>query len=171
MYRGKSGGRVAVRRRQASQGEDGRIGILLTAGALVVVMVIVVSAAATLVHLQRRQLLACADAIAVTTAGGLQAEGYFQSADLIVDDSAVEERAEAAFNQFQDNACDVGTAASIYEVHVQSDSPANHSDGQSLHSRVVVTVETTVILPLLPAKLRILSQPLDIRVSSATGID
>lgn len=159
---------------QSCRDEDGRIGVLLAACSLMVLVVVLVSAAVTSVQMQRRQLFACADAVAVGSAGLMRAEGYFDSADLLFDSTLVESKAHHLFEVLSDTTCQVGEGAQLTNVEVNVAQAPPSAGSASLpggiRSRVEVEVEATAKLPLLPRQLRLTSQPLLLRVSSTADL-
>lgn len=151
--------------------EDGRIGILLVVCSLIVVLVVLVSAAVTSLQLQRRQLYACADAIAVGAAGLLEGEGYFGSGSLLIERDSVQRRAEEVFTLLSDSTCRVGEETRFGEAQVEIvPMPTEAGSAGGLHSRVEVEVSAVAKLPLLPASLRLTSQPVILRVSSTADL-
>lgn len=154
--------------------EDGRIGILLVACGLIVLLVVLVSAAVTSVHMQRRQLFACADAVAVGSAGLLQAGGYFTTADLLMDPTAVEAKARDMFNTLIDSTCQVGEGSQLTSVEVTTIAATSSENSgvadTQVGARLEIHVEATAKLPLLPSGLRLTSQPLLLRVSSTADL-
>lgn len=137
----------------ANDSESGRISLLILGLALLVVALVLSSAAATTVHVQRRQLLTCADAVSLSVAGVASESDYYEGqADPILQ-SDLNRQARTVFNQLQATTCDVGTSRNITDVAVRNN---------AVEIRMTMTPE----LPVFGKVLDFINQPLTISVAS-----
>lgn len=152
----KANGVAKVREAKTSHtnySESGRISLLILGLALLVVALVLASAAATTVHVQRRQLLTCADAVSLSVAGVASASDYYEGqADPILQ-SDLNRQARTVFNQLQATTCDVGTSRNITDVAVRNN---------AVEIRMAMTPE----LPVFGKVLDFINQPLTISVAS-----
>lgn len=136
--------------------ESGRISILVLVLALVVISFVLVSAAITTVHVQRRALYTCADAVALKVSTELRPEAYYLSSSTT---SPGDPRmvALAGLTELRDTTCAIGLSPRIDQVWVGVRS---------------TTVELSVIpqIDLLPSWLKDQVQPPRIRVASTAQL-
>ena len=156
--------RGRTRRRQLSPGlisgkdsEDGRITLLVLGLSLLVVALVLASIAATTVHVQRRQLLSCADWVALSVAGVASASSYYEDGFAEVTQSSVPDRATAMFNQLRTTSCDVGRAAWLES--------ATASGGE-----IRVELAMNPAIPVFGSVLDFINQPLTVRVVASAKL-
>ena len=123
-----------------SEGEEGRVGILMCAGCAFVCLLLVVSIALTEVAMQDRRLVSCADALASAGVSGASASTVFAGGNLGVDEETA--------------TCRVGDGVSVSWVSVSS-------------GEVEVGVRAHPRVSLLPPVLRSAVVPELVRTSSA----
>ncbi|EPD30894.1 hypothetical protein [Gleimia europaea] len=138
-------------------GEDGRITLLVLGLALLVVAVVLVSIAATTVHVQRRQLLSCADWVALSVAGSTSAADYYENGSAHVTQAGVSDRAASVFNQLRTTSCKVGSDAWIES--------ATASAGEA---RVELAMNPQ--MPVFGSVLDFINQPLTVRVVASAKL-
>lgn len=156
--------RGRTRRRQLSPGlisgkdsEDGRITLLALGLSLLVVALVLASIAATTVHVQRRQLLSCADWVALSVAGVASASSYYEDGFAEVTQSSVPDRPTAMFNQLRTTSCDVGRAAWLES--------ATASGGE-----IRVELAMNPAIPVFGSVLDFINQPLTVRVVASAKL-
>lgn len=136
--------------------ESGRISIFLLVLSLVVISFVLISATITTVHIQRRALYTCADAVALGTATELRPASYYRSSSATSsgDSQAV---ALAVLTELRDTTCAIGLSPRIDQVRVAERS---------------TTVELSVIprIDLLPSWVEDRVQPPRIRVASTAQL-
>lgn len=134
--------------------ESGRILLLALGIALVVVALVLTSIAATSVHMQRRQLLTCADAVALSVAGSASANDYYAGVNgqIMLTDPSV--AATEVFAKLSATTCNVG-ARSWFEG-------ARLEDGEA-----VVELGMNPQMSVYGAVLDFINKPLEVRVLSS----
>ncbi|MDO5034577.1 MAG: hypothetical protein Q4E01_04230 [Actinomycetaceae bacterium] len=131
--------------------EDGRIALLTLGLTLIVVALVLASIAVTSIHVQRRELLTCADSIALSVAGAASAKDYYEGADAPLASEGADQRAQAMFARLSTSTCDVGTSSWLSSVR---------ADG----AEVVVELGMNPKVPGFTGVLDFINQPLTIRV-------
>ncbi|WP_034506584.1 hypothetical protein [Actinomyces sp. S4-C9] len=150
-------GKPAPGTAEGAGGEDGRITLLVLGLSLLVVALVLASIAATTVHVQRRQLLSCADWVALSVAGVASASSYYEDGFAEVIQSSVPDRATATFNQLRTTSCDVGRAAWLES--------ATASGGE-----VRVELAMNPAMPVFGSVLDFINQPLTVRVVASAKL-
>lgn len=136
------------------ENESGRITILVLGLAILVIALVLTSAAATTIQVQRRHLLACADAISLSVVGVSSAQDYYQGSDDTFAQANINSHASRVFNQLQDTTCDVGTRRNITDVAVKNNA-------------AVVQMSMSPKLPVVGNVLDFINQPITISVASS----
>lgn len=136
--------------------DSGRISILILVLSLVVISFVLISATITAVHVQRRSLYTCADAVALGVSTELKSSSYYlsSSTESPRNPQAV---ARAIVTELRDTTCAIGLSLRIDQVRVAEQS---------------ATVELSVIprVDLLPIWLTDKVQPPRIRVASTAQL-
>lgn len=120
------------------EGEDGKVMILMLGVAMVVIALVLVVASVSAVHIQRKQLLAAADAAALSAAASLDEAGFYAEGGnrLVVSDQSVH---TAVTDYLADHAGPLG----LRDVRVGI--PTGEEDGA-----VVVTLSALAEVPFAP---------------------
>ncbi|MDO5720426.1 MAG: hypothetical protein Q4P05_06780 [Actinomycetaceae bacterium] len=136
--------------------ESGRISILIIGLAVVVIAFVLTSATITIVHLQRRALYTCNDAVAVALATRVDASGYYSYGKQLRD-TDLKLKAGEIMREFSGTTCAIGHSQRIDSATI---------------STVGFTVEMSTIpeIPLLPAWLQHRVHPPRIRVASTATV-
>ncbi|MDO5060209.1 MAG: hypothetical protein Q4D73_01105 [Actinomycetaceae bacterium] len=143
--------------KQRFSAEDGRITVLVIGLTLLVLAIIAVSIVITSLHTQRRQLYACADAIALGTAQDIKGSDFYLAGEFHLLHADVQQVAKARLGTLQTSACNVGNQVVLTSVQV---------DGNDLE----VTVETVPTLPIVSRYMSFLTEPMKIRVASIVSV-
>lgn len=138
-------------------GEDGRITLLVLGLAVLVIALVLTSAAATSIHIQRRQLLTCADSIAIWVAGYADAGNYYQESELNLGQDRVDQVALDRLTELSATTCDVGLGVELQDV-------------QTKDSDVQVSLSMMPRLPVVGSTLQNLGQVGQIRVASTARL-
>ena len=137
-----------------SEGEEGRVGILMCAGCAFVCLLLVVSIALTEVAMQDRRLVSCADALASAGVSGASASTVFAGGKLGIDEETASSRVDRALSGLSESTCRVGDGVSVSWVSVSS-------------GEVEVGVKARPRVSLMPPPLRGVMVPELARTSSA----
>ncbi|MDO5728206.1 MAG: hypothetical protein Q4P71_01110 [Actinomycetaceae bacterium] len=136
--------------------ESGRISVLILMLSLVVIAFVLTSATITTVHVQRRALYTCADAVALTLASELDSRSYYlrDSGEHHTDPHSA---ALAIVADLSDTTCAIGLSPRVDHVQVEEWN---------------VTVELSVIptIDLLPRWIKERTHPPRIRVASTAQL-
>ncbi len=158
MTRGRSRlGKLSPGLVRGAGGEDGRITLLVLGLSLLVVALVLASIAATTVHVQRRQLLSCADWVALSVAGVASASSYYEDGFAEVTQASVSDRATDMFNQLRTSSCDVCRVAWLES--------ATASGGE-----VRVELAMNPEMPVFGSVLDFINQPLTVRVVASAKL-
>ena len=119
--------------------DEGRIGVLLAVLVMIVLIVCLVVANIASVHLQHRRLLACADALALSASGHVDAHPFYASGGdtLEVDPAWALAVAQERLVALSTSTCQVGEGVQVVTV-------------QRSAQDVVVEVSAQARLPLVP---------------------
>ena len=120
--------------------EEGRIGLLMGASLFIVAVFVLISSAITAVSIEDRRLLACADRVAVATAGIVDSLSYFNqegALSLSVSEKESWNVAQEALSSLRGSTCDVGDGVELLDLE---------REGDSVH----VQLGTRARLPLVP---------------------
>ncbi|MDO5049605.1 MAG: hypothetical protein Q4D87_06965 [Actinomycetaceae bacterium] len=139
--------------RAYGEGESGRISLLVLGLSVLVIALVLTSMAATTIHVQRRQLLTCADAVALSISGVASAPDYYAGTENTVAQATLQAKAQDAFNMLQTTTCDVGTTRRLTAVSIQD-------------TTAVVEMNMTPRVPVFGAVLDFINQPLTVSVAS-----
>lgn len=146
-----------------NEADSGRISVFIIVLMVIVISLVLVTSAVTVVHVQRRALYACADALTMAAVAEVHRGDYYgkhgarhatlRSAEIVAEE----------FVRHLDGSCDVGRDVRVDDVV---------NDLNTL----TVSVSTTPRLPLLPAWLNLeavspVSQGWRIRVESTAEVD
>lgn len=139
--------------------DEGRISVLVIGLTALLLAIVLVLAAITIVHVQDRRLLACADRVAAAASAVMDADAYY-GADggprrLLPAPGAASTEAGSALALLATTSCSVGDGVSLVGVEATGEG-------------VVVTVSATATLPLLPPVLGDVVAPTLRATSSAT---
>ncbi|MDN5963140.1 MAG: hypothetical protein L0H81_01150 [Actinomyces sp.] len=125
----------------------------------VLLAVILVLSAITVVHVQDRRLLTCADRVAAAASGVMSADAYYgaggEERRLLPSPGAAGVEAQRALRHLGTTSCSEGAGVTLV-------------DTQTLTDGVLVTVSAQARLPLLPPFLGELAAPVLMASSSAT---
>jgi hypothetical protein len=148
-----------VRGAPAAHADEGRISVLIIGLTALLLAIILTLMAITIVHVQDRRLLACADRLAAAASAVMDADAYY-GADgglrrLVPAPEAATSQAGDALDMLSTTSCSVGDGVSLVGAEATSEG-------------VVVTVSATATLPLLPPVLGDVVAPTLVAVSSAT---
>ncbi|WP_165216120.1 hypothetical protein [Schaalia sp. ZJ1691] len=104
-----------------ARGDEGRVGMLILAGAALVLVGVFMSAATTCVAVQNMRLVSCADRVVAYAAGAVDEEDYYsqkESGGARVSVTGARVRAAAALERLRRSACDVGAGVILQRVGV-----------------------------------------------------
>jgi hypothetical protein len=142
----------------AEDAEDGRIALLVVGLIAVVLALALAGAAITVVHVQDRRLLACADRVAAAASNVVDAGAYYGGEGLgqglVPSPSGARAAAGAALSELAGSTCSVGRGVVLEEVTARG-------------GEVLVTVSAVADLPLVPPALGPVSAPTLVATSSA----
>ncbi len=133
--------------------ESGRISLLTLGLVLLVVAFVLTSMGVTTIHVQRRQLLACADAIALSVSGRVSATDYYEEDELGPSSKDVRAEALSVFHDLETSSCRVGVRRKITGVRVED-------------QKAVVEMRMTPKMPVFGQVLDFMNQPLTFSVAS-----
>lgn len=135
--------------------ESGRISILIIGLAVIVIAFVLTSATITIIHVQRRALYTCTDAVAVALATRVDASGYYAGEE--EESLDVGRRAQRISDEFSVSTCAIGHSLRVESVSMSS-------------STVTVEISTMPEIPLLPAWLKQRVHPPRLRVASTATL-
>lgn len=155
-HRSRTGDAVAG---GSGQAEEGRLSVLIIGLTALLLSVVMVLAVITVVHVQDRRLLSCADRVAAAASGVMDADAYYGLGGgdrrLVPSPAAAAAEAERTLVQLASTSCRVGTGVSMSGITTGEEG-------------VVVTLTATASLPLLPPVLGTVVAPTLVASSSAT---
>ncbi|WP_312347367.1 hypothetical protein [Actinomyces sp.] len=139
--------------------DAGRISVLVIGLTALLLAVVLVLAAITVVHVQDRRLLTCADRVAAAASAVMDADAYY-GADggprrLLPAPGAASAEAGSTLALLSTTSCSVGGGVALLGVEATA-------------GGVTVTVSATATLPLLPPVLGDVVAPTLVATSSAT---
>lgn len=139
--------------------DEGRISVLIIGLTALLLTAVLALTVITMVHVQDRRLLGCADRVAAASSGVMDADAYY-GADgggrrLVPAPGAAAAQAATTLSLLATSSCAVGTGVTLESV-------------QADPTGVVVTVSATATLPLLPPVLGDVVAPTLVASSSAT---
>jgi len=138
--------------------EEGRIALLMMGLMVVVLAFVLVGTSITILHVQDRRLLACADRVAAAASNVVDADAFYgvdgRGQRLVPSPSGSWAVADAALSRLADTTCRVGAGVRLLDVAVA---------GQE----VLVTVSAVADVPLIPPMLGSFSAPTLTATSSA----
>lgn len=143
--------------KQRFSAEDGRITVLVIGLTLLVLAIVTVSLVITSIHTQRRQLFACADAIALGTAQDIKGSDFYLAGEFHVLSTDVQQVAIQRLDKLETSACAVGDQVVLSAVQVKG-------------SDLEITVETVPTLPIVSRYMSFLTEPMKIRVASIVSV-
>ncbi len=143
---------------QQGDSEEGRIALLMTGLMMVVLAFVLVGASITILHVQDRRLLACADRVAAAASNVVDAEAFYgvdgKGQRLVPSPSGSWAVANAALSRLGSTTCRVGTGVHLLDVTVAD-------------QEVLVTLSAVANVPLVPPLLGSLVAPTLNAASSA----
>ncbi len=137
--------------------EDGRISLLFIGLMIIVLAFVLVATAISIVHVQDRRLLACADRVSAVASEVMDASVYYGSGPgdpvLVPDEVGAQSAAVHSLHRLAASTCHVGQGVRLESVVVRED-------------QVVIIVRSRVHVPLIP---QILGEVGDVELTATSS--